>query len=98
MTLRSENGKKDGNGIKVLGRYGWPSILVNHSDLDELDGESLFRRQCPVCEHGVLLVCRNQQTFELEADDYCVYCGQHVEYLDIGRLRRMDMGLEESDE
>jgi hypothetical protein len=61
---------------------------VRHADLERY-GESEYRSVCPRddCE-GVLLVARDQETFDLLADDRCTRCGQPVKYLDIARMRR----------
>ncbi len=57
-------------------------LHVRHSELKRASEESLFRSECPACPKGVLLVCRDQTTYELLRDDRCVLCGQHVIYSD----------------
>ncbi len=54
---------------------------VRHTDL-ERHGESPYRSKCPKCERGILLVRRDQKTFQLLAEDRCISCAQLVVYLD----------------
>lgn len=63
-----------------------PVIHVRHADLDRT-GESVFRSKCPKCRRGVLLVRRHEETFEIIAEDNCIFCGQRFVYEDIERLR-----------
>ena len=58
-----------------------PVLALLHSSL-ERSGESDYRSKCPVCDRGILLVRRNQQTLFLVRDDNCVGCGQRIRYLD----------------
>lgn len=66
-----------------------PVITVLHSNLTRANEESDYKRDCPVCKRGVLLVSRDQKTFELLATDRCILCGQQVIYSDIEELRGM---------
>lgn len=59
--------------------------FVRHSKLQRIS-DSPFRSQCPVCELGVLLVHRDQETFQLRKQDCCILCGQQYIYEDIGDL------------
>jgi cytochrome c1 len=72
---------------------GWnmakPIIQVKHAELQRSDN-SVYRSECPICKNGILLVYRNPKTFVLEAFDRCVWCGQSVEYTDIGELRKKE--------
>jgi len=38
---------------------------------------------CPVCEKGVLMGSRDQETFQFLNEDRCLLCGQLVVYEDI---------------
>jgi hypothetical protein len=60
---------------------------VMHSELERV-GDSLYKSECPECKIGILLVNRDQRTFELLEYDRCVLCGQAYRYLDIDNLRR----------
>ena len=60
-------------------------MIVKHSELYR-EGDSMFRSACPVCNEGFLLVRRDQDTFELLAEDNCILCGQRVIYSDIGDI------------
>ena len=62
-----------------------PVLKISHSNLMPID-DGAYKRACPVCEDGVLLVNRNPETFEIEKYDRCVVCGQLVEYLDYKKL------------
>ena len=63
-----------------------PVIEVYHANLLPIELGS-FKRECPFCENGALLVRRDQKTLILEAEDWCVGCGQPVRYLDIKKMR-----------
>jgi len=61
-----------------------PVLRVRFYDLIPFSDESSFRSRCPVCEDGVLLVGRDEETpRELLPFDRCVSCGQRVEYMDV---------------
>lgn len=62
-----------------------PIIKVKHAELTRT-GDSAFRSECPTCKEGVLLVMRNQETFELEKLDRCMLCGQQFEYTDLDSI------------
>ena len=62
-------------------------IKVYHGNLMESDDNSMYRRECPFCEIGLFLVRRHLETFELEAMDNCISCGQRVIYMDIEKMR-----------
>lgn len=57
-------------------------VTVSHADLKRFSDESPYRSYCPVCETGVLLVNRDQQTFVLINVDRCTYCAQTIIYSD----------------
>jgi hypothetical protein len=63
-----------------------PLINVYHSCLKRADN-SRYRSLCPVCQHGTLLMVRDQVSMVLEEYDRCVLCGQQFRYMDIERLR-----------
>ena len=58
---------------------GKPPIRVRHEDLEK-PGESDFVSSCPSCKHGILPVRRDQETFELLKEDFCLLCGQAFIY------------------
>jgi len=57
-----------------------PTVEVYHSGLQVFDGQ--FKRTCPVCGVGLLLVTRNQENFHLSKHDRCTLCAQEFTYLD----------------
>ena len=63
------------------------SIKVKHSELERTD-DSIHRSSCPVCKEGTLLVRRDFDSFEIEADDHCILCGQKFIYSDIDEMRK----------
>ena len=62
-------------------------IHVKHAELKRVSSYSMYRSYCPKCKDGMLLVNRDQDTFELAAEDRCVSCGQPVIYDDIEEMR-----------
>jgi hypothetical protein len=62
-------------------------IKVKHADLTRASADSPFKSKCPACPTGLLLVYRDPKTWELEAVDRCVSCGQLFIYDDIDCLR-----------
>lgn len=79
---------RDEQEALVLINKDKPVMQVRHADLTRSSGNSPYRSVCPVCTLGTLLVCRDQRTGELRADDWCILCGQRFEYTDIDDLRR----------
>lgn len=65
------------------------TMNVLHKNLKRVE-ESEWKRICPACNKGLLLVLRNLETFKLEKIDHCILCGQRVEYLDIEEMRQRD--------
>jgi hypothetical protein len=63
-----------------------PIMKVAWGQLKKDDYEHYYRRQCPVCENGLLLVRRHYDTFEIEHFDRCISCGQQVEYTDFDEV------------
>jgi len=61
-----------------------PIKKVKHQDLTRFNPEnSIFKSICPVCKKGILLVGRDQMTFDILTNDVCVLCGQRFIYIDI---------------
>ena len=65
-------------------------IKLYHSRLQSVDDQTYYKRECPFCNRGMFLVHRDNETFKLEEDDYCISCGQGVQYLDIKEMRVRD--------
>ena len=57
-------------------------ITIKHADLERYS-DSPYKSICPVCNEGLLLVSRNRETFQIESNDMCILCGQHVIYEDL---------------
>jgi hypothetical protein len=56
---------------------------VRHADLEPFcDTDSPFKKLCPACLEGILLVYRDQTTMELINVDRCTHCGQTLIYSD----------------
>ena len=55
---------------------------LRHSDLVSISSVSPYRKVCPYCEKGALMVQRNNSTGRLLRGDRCVWCGQPVRYID----------------
>jgi hypothetical protein len=68
--------------VAVCANVHAPPIKVSHASLRPASGESLYRKRCPVCETGVLLVYRDPVSFMLRSVDRCIHCGQQVIYTD----------------
>jgi hypothetical protein len=49
----------------------------------EETGASAYKRDCPVCKHGTLLMNRDNKTFKLQKLDRCILCGQLFNYVDL---------------
>lgn len=62
-------------------------IEVYWRQLRAFTEESSYKRDCPFCKAGILLVGRDSETMVLEEYDRCITCGQRVRYLDIEVLR-----------
>ena len=58
-----------------------PAIRVSHAQLERW-GEGDFKSKCPSCSDGILLVMRDQATFQLINVDRCIFCGQTFVYTD----------------
>ena len=58
-------------------------IKIKLADLELSNESSVYRRKCPVCKDGILLVGREAGTFKLSPHDNCIACGQKFFYTDI---------------
>ena len=76
--------------VEIVLNINEPAYHIAHKDLERYDDRSAFRSVCPVCEKGILLVRRDASTMQLEEDDYCTHCAQHIIYSDIDELREND--------
>ena len=57
-------------------------IDIPYKELLPVEGaEDSYRRKCPVCKNGILLVRRDPKTLKLMDWDICVLCGQRFFYL-----------------
>ena len=66
------------------------TLRVKHAELRRADDNSVWRKECPACANGILLVRRGTEDAVLQADDRCISCGQHVVYDDIEIMRKND--------
>ena len=57
-------------------------ITVKHADLKRV-GDSMFKSTCPICKDGILLVRRDNNTFQITSEDRCILCGQAFVYEDL---------------
>ncbi len=62
-----------------------PRIEIEHRRLQNASPNSIFKKDCPVCDQGVLLVLRDEK-YCIQPDDYCIYCGQHFYYTDLQNI------------
>jgi hypothetical protein len=60
-------------------RFNEPVMEVKHSEM-ESDG-GMFKRVCPVCDDGILLMGRAPDGL-LFRDDCCIACGQRFRFMD----------------
>lgn len=68
------------NDVEVGCNKDKPEMEVYHSGLQVFDGD--FKRTCPACGVGLLLVTRNRSTMRLIRPDRCTLCAQSFRYLD----------------
>lgn len=65
--------------------------FVYHKNLARFSEDSPYKSKCPFCENGILIIYRESVSpFRLRSVDYCISCGQEVEYLDIEDLRKQE--------
>ncbi len=58
-------------------------LRVCHAELERFrDTESPFRKLCPVCREGALMVYRDEASMMLSSVDRCVHCAQTFVYSD----------------
>jgi ribosomal protein S18 len=57
-------------------------VLLYHKNLKNLNEDSKYKKECPFCEYGILLVMRKLETFEIQESDVCTICCQKVKYID----------------
>lgn len=62
-------------------------LEVKHADLESSTEHSIFKKECPVCNIGMLLVARDDTTLELLKEDRCIFCAQKFIYTDIEELK-----------
>ena len=79
--------------VKEGANLSKPVISVFWSRLQPIDDNSIFRRECPFCQEGILPVTRDTTTLVILPTDRCLYCGQRVNYLDIDEIRKFDGGV-----
>ena len=77
---------KDLEGINIDATV----VFVEHATLERADDSTYWRRICPKCEVGTLLVQREYGTFVLSLLDRCDKCGQKFIYRDIAHMREKD--------
>lgn len=68
------------NDVETACNIDKPVMEVYHSGLQVFDGQ--FKRTCPSCGVGLLLVGRNRSTLRIIRQDRCTLCAQQVRYLD----------------
>lgn len=66
-----------------------PIMEIYYKDLQPYENEK-WKRVCPKCKVGLLLIGRDLETCKLQEMDNCILCGQHVKYLDIQEMRKLD--------
>lgn len=58
-------------------------LRVCHAELQPFrDTESPFRKLCPVCQEGALMVYRDPASMMLSSVDRCTHCAQMIVYSD----------------
>ena len=74
-----------------MSNFAKPIIAVYWSQLRPSTPEQSWKRDCPFCENGLLLVGRDRKTMVFEEIDGCIRCGQRVLYLDIEKMRAREL-------
>ncbi len=59
-------------------------IRLYYADLEPVHSDS-FRRDCPFCLDGVLLLARGKDG-KIVPRDMCISCAQRVEYVDVNQI------------
>ena len=73
---------------------GKPQIDVQYVTLEIIE-LGKWKRKCPACKDGILLVRRDNTTLRLLESDRCISCGQLIKYIDIESMRDYDEGRTE---
>lgn len=68
------------NDVETACNIKKPPMEVYHSGLQVFDGK--YKRVCPACGVGLLLVTRNRSTLRIIRKDRCTLCAQQINYLD----------------
>jgi hypothetical protein len=76
-------------GELVAANVKSPIMEINYKDLQPCENEQ-WKKVCPKCKVGLLLIERDLETFKLQQMDTCILCGQHVKFLDIEEMRKQD--------
>jgi ribosomal protein S27AE len=93
MPNRRQRKKNAARPYRLEFRYWNRAIMVvKHAALRRFSSNSMFKRECPRCHEGVLLVARDPTTYRLLDRDRCVLCGQRVRYTDMDQYRRHEAG------
>lgn len=71
--------------LKIKENLNKPPLSVFHTNLKRFSEDSAYKSYCPFCDCGILPMQRDQETYELLADDYCLSCGTKVTYVDLKR-------------
>lgn len=59
-------------------------LFVRHADLERYkDTESPYRKLCPACRKGAMMVYRDPASMVLLSVDRCTWCGQTLVYSDV---------------
>lgn len=67
------------------------ALSINYFELP-YDDKFQWRRDCPVCSDGLLLIGRDRDTLEIERKDRCTLCAQQFIFLDLDKMRAVDCG------
>lgn len=66
-------------------------IEIKHADLQKVSENSWFKKKCPKCDTGTLMVIRDKSNgYVLSELDRCISCGQQFKYTDIEEMRKND--------
>ncbi len=69
--------------VKVGANVDAKPLRVSHADLQRFGNtDSAYRRLCPVCLKGALMVTRDRVSRMLVNVDRCTHCGQVLIYSD----------------
>jgi len=69
--------------VKAYENMNAKPIRVSHADLQRYgETESEFKKLCPACLKGCVMVYRDQKSMMLMNVDRCTWCGQTLIYSD----------------